>query len=135
MASKKTWKKELNQNQIAFCQFYVTEEFFCNWTKSYLKAYPNSDYNTAKNEASVFLANPYILNYIDSLLEDMGLNDQRVDKELAKLILQDNEMPVKLNAIREYNKLKSRIEEKLKITHTWDIIVKIPNEWLETSQI
>jgi hypothetical protein len=46
----------------------------------------------------------------------MGLNDQRVDKELAKLIIQDDEKPVKLNAIKEYNKLKQRIEDKLKVS-------------------
>ena len=118
MASKKTWNKELNQNQIAFCNYYITEEFFCNWTKSYIKAYW-WDEDTARKKASLLLTNVNILNYIDSLLVDMGLNDQRVDKELAKLILQDNEMPVKLNAIKEYNKLKQRIEDKLKVT--WSI--------------
>ena len=127
MASKKTWKDNLNQNQIAFCEYYITEEFFCNGTKSYMKAY-KCDYDTAKVEASRLLTNPNILNYIDSLLDDMGLNDKRVDKELAKLILQDNEMPVKLNAIKEYNKLKSRIEEKLNMHHTWEIIVWLPKE-------
>jgi hypothetical protein len=51
------------------------------------------------------------MNYIDSILEDMALNDQRVDKELAKLILQDDEKSTKLQAIREYNTLRARIEK------------------------
>ena len=122
MASKKTWKNELNQNQINFCKFYVQEEFFCNWTKSYMKAYPNSSEETARRNASELLTNTDILNHIDSLLVDMWLNDQRVDKELAKLILQDEERPVKLNAIKEYNKLKSRIQEKLELT--WNLEIK-----------
>ena len=125
MASKKTGEFELNQNQISFCNYYVTEEFFCNWTKSYMKAYPDSDYNTAKNEASVFLTNPYILGYIDKLLEDMALNDQRVDKELAKLILQDDEKSIKLWAIKEYNNLKARIEKWLqKAIDKWEVKVE-----------
>ena len=101
MASIKTWKDWLNQNQIAFCEYYITEEFFCNWTKSYMKAYHWASEETARVEASKFLTNPNILNYIDSLLVDMGLNDQRVDKELAKLVLQDLDRPTKLNAIKE----------------------------------
>jgi hypothetical protein len=51
------------------------------------------------------------MNYIDSILEDMALNDQRVDKELAKLILQDDEKSTKLQAIKEYNTLRARIEK------------------------
>jgi hypothetical protein len=43
----------------------------------------------------------------------MALNDQRVDKELAKLILQDDEKSIKLWAIKEYNNLKARIEKGL----------------------
>jgi len=81
-----------------------------------MKAYPKASETTARIEASKFLTNPNILDYIDKLLIDMGLNDQRVDKELAKLVLQDDEKPVKLNAIKEYNKLKQRIEDKLKVT-------------------
>ena len=113
MATKKTGEFELNQNQIAFCQYYVSEEFFCNGTKAYMKAYPDVDYDSAKVLASWLLTNINILNYIDKILEDMALNDQRVDKELAKLILQDDEKSIKLWAIKEYNNLKARIEKGL----------------------
>jgi hypothetical protein len=57
------------------------------------------------------LTNLDVINYIDSILEDMALNDQRVDKELAKLILQDDEKSTKLQAIKEYNTLRARIEK------------------------
>lgn len=122
MASKKTGENNLNQNQINFCNYYVTEEFFCNGTKSYIKAYPNSSEETARRNASELLTNTDVLNYIDSLLVDMGLNDQRVDKELAKLILQDSETSVKLWAIKEYNNLKARIEiGKQRALDKWDV--------------
>ena len=112
MASKKTWDWKLNAQQMLFCQYYITEEFFCNGTKSYMKAY-DTDEESARRLASKLLTNIDILNYIDSLLVDMGLNDQRVDKELAKLILQDAEWNIKLWAIKEYNKLKQRITDKI----------------------
>jgi hypothetical protein len=57
------------------------------------------------------LTNAHILDYIDKLLEDMALNDQRVDKELAKLILQDDEKGIKIQAIKEYNNLRARVEK------------------------
>jgi len=57
------------------------------------------------------LTNANILDYIDKLLEDMALNDQRVDKELAKLILQDEEKGIKIQAIKEYNNLRARVEK------------------------
>ena len=121
MASKKTGENNLNQNQINFCNYYVTEEFFCNGTKSYAKAY-NVDESSARIAASTLLTNINVLNYIDSLLVDMGLNDQRVDKELAKLILQDSETSVKLWAIKEYNNLKARIEiGKQRALDKWDV--------------
>lgn len=110
MASKKTWNQKLNPQQIAFCQYYVKEEFFCNGTQAYKKAY-NVEDESARRLGSLLLTNIDILDYIDSLLTDMALNDQRVDKELAKLILQDEEKGVKLNAIKEYNTLRARIEK------------------------
>lgn len=121
-------KFKLNDKQKLFCQYYVSEEFFCSWVKSYQKVY-NCTYDKARASASRLLANVSILNYIDFLLGEMGLNNQRVDKELAKLILQDVDRTVKLWAMREYNKLKGRITEKLNATLEFEgeIIVKSPN--------
>lgn len=122
MASKKTWNKKLNQNQIKFCEYYVTEEFFCNWTKSYMKAYPNSSEETARRNSSDLLTNTDILDYIDSLLQDMGFNDQRVDKELMKMMLQDDDRISKMKAIDLYYKISSRIEKWLsKAVKSWDV--------------
>ena len=120
-------KNKLNPKQIKFCEYYVSEEFFCNWTKSYCKAYwldfnNKQDYDSGRRLASVMLTNLDIMAYIDSILEDMALNDQRVDKELAKLILQDDEKSIKIQAIKEYNTLKARIEKgRQKALNDWDI--------------
>lgn len=111
MASKKIWEKGLNPKQINFCKYYITEEFFCNWTKSYLKSYWG-DEDTARKKASLLLTNVSVLSYIDWLLVDMWLNNQRVDKELTKLIIQDDEKNIKLGAIKEYNNLRARITKK-----------------------
>lgn len=132
MSTKKTWTNKLNRNQIKFCELYVSQEFFCSWVKSYMKAYNNKNYNVAKTEASKFLTNPNILNYIDKLLDDMWLNNQRVDKELAKLILQDDEKGIKLQAIKEYNSLKARITAKLQID--WNIEIEITKEQKEKEE-
>lgn len=122
MATKKTWKQQLNQNQIKFCEYYVSEEFFCNWTKSYMKAYPDADYNTARANASDLLTNTSILNYIDSILEDMALNDTRVDKELAKMLIQDEDKMVKIKAMDMYYKITARVEKGLqKAIDKWDV--------------
>lgn len=122
MASKKTWDKKLNKNEMNFCTYYVTQEFFCNWTQSYMKAYPDASYDTAKVEASKFLTNPNVLNYIDSLLEEMGLNDQRADKELAKMLIQDEDKPSKMKALDMYYKITARVEKgKQDALDKWDI--------------
>lgn len=121
MASKKTWNQTLNQDQINFCKYYVTEEFFCNWTRSYMKAY-DADYDTAKANASELLTNPNILNFIDSLLEDSWLNDVRADKELMKMMLQDDDKTAKMKALDMYYKISARVEKWLqKAIDKWEV--------------
>lgn len=73
-------------------------------------------YNVAKSGACENLTKPYILERIDEIFEAHGLNDQFVDKQLEKLIVQDADFNTKMKAIAEYNKLKSRITEKKDIT-------------------
>jgi hypothetical protein len=109
----------LNQKQEKFCQLYASEvEFFGNGTQSYIEAYgidtskPGA-YNGARASASELLTKPNILKRIDELLEVDGLNDQAVDKELAFVILQKADLGSKVAAIREYNKLKTRVITKL----------------------
>ena len=50
-----------------------------NATQSYLKAYPEATYNTARTEGSKLLANPNIKNYIDEQMEKK--QDERIMKQ------------------------------------------------------
>lgn len=117
---KASIEKVLNEQQKLFCRVYAGEEWFGNGVQAYCEAYKldRSDfkqYNTAKSCAARLLTNDNILSYIDLLIEEMGLNDQNVDKELAFLIKQKADLNTKLGAISEYNKLKGRILKKLDV--------------------
>jgi phage terminase small subunit len=108
--------KKLTLKQEKFCQLYVSKEFFANGTQAYAEAFNvdlSTSYNTAKVEASKLLTKPNICTRIDELLDDAGLNDNFVDKQLLLLIQQNSEFNPKLGAIREYNKVKGRITDKV----------------------
>jgi hypothetical protein len=57
------------------------------------------------------------------LLEESGLNDQWVDKQLAFVITQYADIPSKVAAIKEYNKMRNRITDKLDITIKGNAII------------
>lgn len=108
-----------------FCQLYVSKEFFGNGVETYLEVYDidrskPSWYKTACSAASRLLSNVKVaerinqlLNQVNQLLNQAGLNDANVDKQLLFLISQHADFTNKLGAIREYNKLKARIIEKV----------------------
>ena len=117
-------KKELSpsQRQERFCQLYATDEtFFANGVQAYLEVYdidkskPNW-YKTACVCASKLLSNAKVYNRINELLEEGGLNDEFVDKQLLFLINQQTDFRAKLGAMKEYNALKKRITSKLDLT-------------------
>jgi hypothetical protein len=110
--------KKLTLKQKKFCELYSgNSEFFGNGVQSYLSAYnvdmnkPNA-YVIAKSGARENLTKPHILSYINELLE-AEINQVFVDKQLGMLIIQNADLPTKLGAIREYNKLKGRIINRL----------------------
>lgn len=108
-------KKKLTPKQELFCRLYVSKEFFGNGVQSYIEAYnvnlaKKGAYNVALKEASKNLIKPHIYNYINALLEDGGLNDIHVDKQLLFIINQHNDLRSKIAAIKEYNQLKARIK-------------------------
>jgi hypothetical protein len=114
--------EKLSLQQQAFCELYASDkEFFGNGTQSYIEAYdmdmskPNA-YKTAAAAASRLLINVNVLNKINELLELRGLNDAFIDKQLEFLVTQNADLRTKIAAIREYNKLKSRITERLEVT-------------------
>lgn len=116
------FKDKLNIQQQRFCELYVSDEFFAQGTHAYGEAYgldisKQDKYFTAANCATKLLKNAEILGYINELLELGGLNDEFVDKQLLFVITQNAEMGSKVSAIREYNKLKDRIEKKLSVQH------------------
>lgn len=113
---------KLNQKQERFCQLYATDrEFFGNGVQTYIEVYdpdqskPNW-YKTACAVASEILSNPKVFNRINEILEETGMNDVAVDKQLLFLIHQQADFSNKMAAIREYNKLKKRITDKLDLT-------------------
>jgi hypothetical protein len=135
--------KDLPAQREFFCRLYAqNSEFFGNATLSYAEAYafnldslsrkcPNenhgdedegecapSEYNLAYQTCSVngsrLLRNAQVQDRVTSLLNEM-LKDDIVDAQLAKLIL-DADGPTRIAAIREYNKIRQRIVEK--VDHT-----------------
>jgi len=116
-------EEELTIKRERFCILYASDsEFFANGVQSYIEAFSSEghhvNYNSAKVRASELLTNRNILKRINEILELRGLNDPFVDKQLEFIITQNADLSTKLNGIREYNRLKSRIEEKIK--HSFD---------------
>lgn len=116
-----TKRKRLNPQQELFCQYYAgSREFYANGVASYIEAYnintsiPGA-YNSAKSNAYKLLTKDYILDRINEILGDLIMNDEFVDKQLGFLMTQNAELSVKLNALKEYNKLKQRITDKVAI--------------------
>lgn len=121
-------EKGLNQEQEAFCQLFTTgdRDFFGNWVQSYIEVYQPDQtqknwYKTACSRASQLLSNVKVYTRINELLEEWGLNDQNVDKQLTALINQWDDKSTKLWALKEYNRLKARIIEKAPVTMTIDV--------------
>ena len=131
MAKKKT---KLNLKQEAFCQLYATDqEFFGNGVESYMEIYkinkskPNW-YKTACSAASRLLSNVKVCQRINELLDDAGLNDQFVDKQLLFVVTQHGDLRTKLGGIREYNKLRGRIIDKLEVDDKRVLVDDVFNE-------
>lgn len=112
---------ELKARQEKFCQLYAKDvDFFGNGVAAYLEVYdvdkskPNW-YKTACAAASRLLSNVKVCERINEIMEECGFNDIAVDKQHAFLIAQHEDKHVKLGAIKEYNKLKQRIIEKVEV--------------------
>lgn len=111
-------KYQLTLQQEMFCRYFTSpSEFYGNGIQSYSLAY-NHDissprgYAVARSRASSLLSSLNIMTRIDDLLQTTGLNDQNVDKQLLHVIVQNAEYSSKVAAIREYNKLKKRIDDR-----------------------
>ena len=120
--SEEEIKEVLSLKQELFCKIYASDrEFFGNGVESYVEAY-NVDktkqnwYLTAKASASRLLTNVNVLAKIREIMPQIGFNDEFADKELAFVMKQNAEYGAKVSAIREYNKLKKRVQDKLDLT-------------------
>lgn len=116
---------DLNDNRELFCNLYVSEEFFGNGVKSYAKAYgfdlsDKGEYNKAKSGAARLLSDANVCRRISELLDEAGLNDNFVDKQLLLVITQNADFSSKMKAINEYNKLRSRINNTLNVNHNYE---------------
>lgn len=110
-------KVKLTDKQELFCKLFATDKLlFGNGTRAYLEAYPDSSPEAARRSASDLLTNPDILKRIDELMDLDGFNDVAVDRQLAVVIAQNADFSSKVAAIREYNKLKARVTEKLDLS-------------------
>lgn len=113
--SKVIKEKELPIEHERFCQVYVSKEHFGSGVDSYMEVY-GVKYNSAKVGACLLLKRPEIARRINELLDEAGLSDNFVDKQLLFLITQQHDLAAKVAAIREYNKLRQRVIEKVDIT-------------------
>lgn len=129
-ARKKTAAKTdhgLNLQQEEFCKLYVSpdRELFGNGAQCYLAVYgaeyllknkkPMS-YLAAIACASRLLTKVNVIDRINGLLEEGGLTDVNVDKQLLFLINQHSDLKTKIAAIREYNALRNRVKKNLDLT-------------------
>ncbi len=127
---KKKEKKDIDEKigdtltlrQETFCQLYATSrEFFGNGVQSYTEAYKlkqvgNKWYKTACQSSSRLLSNVKVSNRITELLNTTGFNENFMDKQLLYVATQFGDLGAKVNAIKEFNKLKNRITERLEVT-------------------
>ena len=122
--------KRLKPAEEAFCQLYAnSSEYFNNATLSYAVAYNynlddildkdeyQTKYNSARVLGSKILTKVYIRERVSQILRENLTND-KIDEELSWVAKQRKDLGAKMRAINEHNKLKGRIEEKMK--HTFD---------------
>ncbi len=142
--NKKKVIERLNPKQRLFCELYVkNSDLFGNATHCYAEAYnykldtlseeaeyeedeegkrkkvKDSPYDLAYNLCSVegarLLRNPRINDYVNTMLGSI-LTEEMVDKELSWVINQRKELGPKIQAMKEFNKLKKRVIERVEIS-------------------
>lgn len=129
-------EKYLTMKQKLFCQYYAShEELLWNGVRSYAKAYGIDEqllqrkYKIVQTQSSRLLSNVIICRYISSLL-DLKYSDEFLDNQLWLLALQNEDRKVKIEAIKELNKLKQRIVDKTEtlLKTEWPLVQIIRSE-------
>lgn len=111
----------INIKQDLFCFLYTSDaECFGNATKSYAYAYDIEPNESCASNGSRLLRNDKVRARINTLLDAL-INPETVDRELIKLVMQNGDLGVKIAAIREYNKVKGRVAEKIdqNVVYAW----------------
>jgi len=132
-------KIDLNLLQEEFCKKYTSRdyEYFGNGTQCYLAVYgplyflenkKKLDYKVAQVLAHKALSRVNIYTRINELLEEGGFNEQNVDKQHLFVINQCADIPSKIKAISEFNKLKKRIDNKIELVLPTPILGKVFSE-------
>lgn len=119
----------LNLQQEGFCKLYtnseaIDREVFGNGVQCYLAVYgaeylmkykkPMS-YEAALAMSSRLLTNVKVIDRINNLLEEGGFNDVNVDRQHLFLINQHSDLRTKMQAIKEYNSVKKRVDNSTKL--------------------
>lgn len=107
--------KDLTEKQKLFCYLFTTDkDCFGNTTKAYRTAF-NCTYDSAKANGARLITNDSIIAYINKLLDD-SFSEKEADRALSSVMRQTKDLPSRVAAIREFNKLKQRITEKTDVT-------------------
>lgn len=111
--------RKLNPRQELFCQYFIKdEELLGNGTMAYAEAYnfkkEGNWYRSCMVSASRLLRSVKISQRINELLK-IYLDDNLVDTELAYVVSQKADLSSKVAAIREYNRLRRRVDESPKV--------------------
>ncbi|MBU4274649.1 terminase small subunit [Patescibacteria group bacterium] len=122
---------QLTAKEEVFCRIFVTDrDCFSNGTQTYIKAFGGkTTHRAARQHAYRLLTKDYVTARIRELL-DIYINNEVVDRELGFVITQKADLSSKVAAIREYNKVKRRIEpegalpQTININITSDEVVK-----------
>lgn len=130
--TKKITKPKLNPKEELFCYLYTSGGGGCfgNAGKSYNKAYrvpPKGQKSDPRVQNKDYVAGHTLLRkhkikaYISDLLKEL-YNNQTVDNELLKTIIQNDDIKSKVNAIKEYNRVQERVSEGIQgdIVIRWD---------------
>lgn len=112
----------LTEQQKKFCEKYC--EYGCSGIDAiYGAGYKAKDKKVAKSMASEYLTKPNIFNYITTLYDEYGLNDENVAKEHLFLINQKADLTNKAKGLDMYYKKKGSYPNKIDLTSDGEKVI------------
>lgn len=127
----------LNPKQVSFVIHYISMDSFGHGVDAYCAAYGlnknvQANYHTANANSNKLLKDMRVMNYLNAIMESLYLNDAYVDQQLSYVLTQNADLSAKMSAVKEYNKLKNRIDNVLNINVAPKLdYSKLSNEELE----